>query len=50
MAVRVLFSLMAVQMGVHGWVTFDLALVTLSYKILSRLYFGNCKVLKFDTR
>ena len=29
--------------------TFDLAIVTLIYKILSGLYLGNCKVQKVDT-
>ena len=29
--------------------TFDLALVTLNYKILSGLYLGNRKVLEVDT-
>ena len=29
--------------------TFDLAVVTLTYKILSGLYLGNCKMLKVDT-
>ena len=30
--------------GVTFDLTFDLAVVTLTYKILSRLYLGNCKV------
>ena len=29
--------------------TFDLAVVTLTYKILSGLYLGNCKVWEIDT-
>ena len=29
--------------------TFDLAVVTLSLKILSGLYLGNCKVYEVDT-
>ena len=29
--------------------TFDLAVVTLIYKILSGLYLGNCRVLQVDT-
>ena len=29
--------------------TFDLAIVTLTYKILSRVYFGNRKVQEVDT-
>ena len=29
--------------------TFDLAIVTLTYKILSGLYLGNCKVYEVDT-
>ena len=29
--------------------TFDLAIMTLTYKILSRLYLGNCKVQEVDT-
>ena len=29
--------------------TFDLAVVTLTYKILSGLYLGNCKVYEVDT-
>ena len=29
--------------------TFDLAIVSLTYKILSRLYFGNPKVWEVDT-
>ena len=29
--------------------TFDLAVVTLTYKILSGLYLGNCKVWEVDT-
>ena len=29
--------------------TFDLAVVTLTFKILPRLYIGNCKVKKVDT-
>ena len=29
--------------------TFDLAMVTLTFKILSRHYLGNCKVKKIDT-
>ena len=29
--------------------TFDLAVVTLTYKILSGLYLRNCKVLEVDT-
>ena len=29
--------------------TFDLAVVTLTYKILSRLYLENCKVWEVDT-
>ena len=29
--------------------TFDLAVVTSAYKILSGLYLGNCKVLEVDT-
>ena len=29
--------------------SFDLAVVTFSLKILSRLYFGNCKVQEVDT-
>ena len=28
----------------HGDLTFDLAVVTLNFKILSGLYHGNCKV------
>ena len=30
-------------------VTFDLAVVILTFKILSRLYLGNCTVLEVDT-
>ena len=30
-------------------VTFDLAVVALTYKILSGLYLGNCKVQEVDT-
>ena len=29
--------------------TFDIALVTLTYKSLSTLYLGNCKVQEVDT-
>ena len=29
--------------------TFDLGVVTLTYKILSGLYLGHCKVYKIDT-
>ena len=29
--------------------TFDLAIVTLTYKILSGVYLGNCKVYDVDT-
>ena len=29
--------------------TFDLAVVTMTYKILSELYLGNCKVEEVDT-
>ena len=29
--------------------TFNLSVVTLTYKILSGLYFGNCKVKEVDT-
>ena len=35
--------------GVALDLTFDLALVTLTYKILSRLYLANCKVKEVDT-
>ena len=33
----------------HHDLTFDLAVVTLTYKILSRLYLGNRKVEEVDT-
>ena len=40
-------------MQCHGvtliFFTFDLAIVTLTYKILSWLYLGKCKVQEIDT-
>ena len=35
--------------GVTLNLTFDLVVGTLTYKILSGLYLGNCKVLEVDT-